>query len=152
MISDNSKMSSIEVFTPPKSAVYATPDKMISQRSIQGETEGEKSRNVLEWFVKFTSIGGFTQARDSDNKLSRLAWTLLFLTGLILTIWGIVVLVISYCEYKSITNIDLGHNSSGMMFPAVAVCNQNRIHCGHLYDKIIFCSQVRLSFLKTIKQ
>ena len=139
----------IEVFTPSKSAVNETPGIMNNQTSVEGAIEDNMSRIGLEWFVKFTSIGGFAQARDSDNKLSRLAWTLLFLVGLALTVWGIVVLVISFCEYKSITNMDLGHNRSGMMFPAVAVCNQNRIHCGHLYNKIISCGQVQnLCFLK----
>ena len=129
--------------TPRKSTIdVKTLETMKSKRVFQGVSAGDRSRKVLEWFVKFTSVGGFTQARDSDNKLSTLIWTILFLAGLTLTIWGIVGLVISFCEYNSITNIELGHKSSGMVFPAVAVCNQNRIHCGHLYDKIILCSQV----------
>ena len=99
-------------------------------------------KDVLEWFVKFTSIGGFTQTRDADNWLSKVIWALLFLTGLILTIVGVVSVITNYFKYGSITNIQLKHSSSGMVFPAVTVCNTNRIHCGHLYNKIISCGSV----------
>ena len=103
-----------------------------------------KNEKVLQWFIKFTSIGGFTQTRDSDNKISQFVWGALFLLGLVMTCFGIVKLVIQFCRYEAITNVELGHNSSGMIFPAVTVCNQNRIHCGHLYDKIISCSKVNV--------
>ena len=101
-----------------------------------------RNKMAIQWFIKFTGIGGLTQTRDSDNKLSRFVWGVLFLVGLVLTMIGIVNLVIDFCRYEAITNVELGHNSGGLIFPAVTVCNQNRIHCGHLYDKIIFCSQV----------
>ena len=113
-----------------------------SQIALEGRTVRARSRGVLDWFVKFTSIGGFTQARDSDNNISKLVWSVLFLVGLTLTILGIVNMVIYFLEYNITTNIELGHNTSGMVFPSVAVCNQNRIHCGHLYDKILQCSKV----------
>ena len=103
-----------------------------------------KNKKVMQWFIKFTSIGGFTQTRDSDNKLSKFIWGILFLVGLALTIMGIVKLVIDFIRFDTTTNVELGHNSSGLIFPAVTVCNQNRIHCGHLYDKIIACSDVSL--------
>ena len=112
-----------------------------------GVSDTKGSRKVLKWFVNFTSLGGFTQTRDSDNKISTVIWGALFLAGLVLTIWSIVVLIITYYEYNIVTNIGLGHNSSGLIFPSVAVCNQNRIHCGHLYDKIVTCSEVKMSKL-----
>ena len=99
-------------------------------------------KDVLEWFVKFTSIGGFTQTRDSDNYTSKVIWALLFLTGLILTIVAVVSVITDYFKYGSITNVQLKHSSHGMAFPAVTVCNTNRIHCEHLYDKIISCELV----------
>ena len=112
-----------------------------------GVSDTKGSRKVLKWFVNFTSLGGFTQTRDSDNKISMRIWGALFVAGLVLTIWSIVVLIITYYEYNIVTNIGLGHNSSGLIFPSVAVCNQNRIHCGHLYDKIVTCSEVKMSKL-----
>ena len=100
------------------------------------------NKKVMQWFVKFTSIGGFTHSRDSDNQTSRFIWGILFLAGVVLTLLGIIQLVRDFCRYEAITNVELGHNSSGLIFPAVTVCNQNRIHCGHLYDKIISCNHV----------
>ena len=105
---------------------------------------GEKTKNVWKWFVEFCSIGGFTQARDSDNKVSTLVWTILFLAGFGLTLNGLVTMILFFLEYNSTMNVELAHNSSGMIFPSVAVCNQNRIHCGHLYEKIISCNEVRI--------
>ena len=105
---------------------------------------GGKTKNVWKWFVEFCSIGGFTQARDSDNKVSTLVWTILFLAGFGLTLNGLVTMILFFLEYNSTMNIELAHNSSGMIFPSVAVCNQNRIHCGHLYEKIISCNEVRI--------
>ena len=105
-----------------------------------------QSRKIWEWFVNFSSIGGFTQARDADNKISALVWTILFFVGFGLTVNGLVTMILYFLEFNSTMNIELGHNSSGMVFPSVAVCNQNRVHCGHLYDKIISCSKVGISF------
>ena len=113
----------------------------IYQRDISSP-RGGRSRKVWEWFVNFNSIGGFTQARDSDNKVSTFIWTILFLVGFGLTLNGLSDQILFFLEYNSTMNIELAHNSSGMIFPSVAVCNQNRIHCGHLYEKIISCSKV----------
>ena len=113
----------------------------IYQRDVASPRRG-KSKKAWEWFVNFSSIGGFTQARDSDNKVSTLIWTILFLAGFGLTLNGLADQILFFLEYNSTMNIELAHNSSGMIFPSVAVCNQNRIHCGHLYEKIISCSKV----------
>ena len=138
-------MSSVKVFAyKPETAKerVGSVERPKSRIAFEGKTVGTRSRKVVQWFEKFTSIGGFTQERDSDNKLSRLVWSILFLAGLALTLLGIVNMVIYFCQFNITTNIALGHNTSGMVFPSVAVCNQNRIHCGHLYDKILICSKV----------
>ena len=117
------------------------PHQNIYQKDISSP-RGGRSKKVWEWFVNFSSIGGFTQARDSDNKVSTCIWTILFLVGFGLTLNGLADQILFFLEYNSTMNIELAHNSSGMIFPSVAVCNQNRIHCGHLYEKIISCSKV----------
>ena len=135
-------MSVVKVFPSKHKEDIDVQERPKSGIAFEGQTVGARCRRVLDWFVKFTSIGGFTQARDSDNIISKFVWAVLFLVGLTLTILGIVNMVIYFLEYNITTNIELGHNTSGMVFPSVAVCNQNRIHCGHLYDKILQCSQV----------
>ena len=135
-------MTFIKVVSPRPQGSHGATN---SVKEDKGSDNTEyKFKNVLKWFVQFTSIGGFTQSRDSDNKISRAVWGVLFMVGLVLTIAGIVSLIIDFCQFGSLTNVQLAHSSSGMLFPSVSVCNTNRIHCGHLYNKIILCKQVSL--------
>ena len=135
-------MSVITTFTQKPNEHVGALEQSKSQMGFEGEAVGSRNRKVLQWFVKFTGIGGFAQARDSDNKLSRFVWAILFLTGLALTLLGMVNLVVYFCQFNITTNFELRHHTSGMNFPSVSVCNQNKIHCGHLYDKILTCSKV----------
>ena len=136
-------MASIRVVTPSSKDTCNSTD-----IAKVDKDKSHSHKDLLEWFVKFTSIGGFTQTRDSDNYTSKVIWALLFLAGLILTIVAVVSVITDYFKYGSVTNVQLKHSSRGMVFPAVTVCNTNRIHCGHLYDKIISCGEV--CFLQNI--
>ena len=44
---------------------------------------------VFKWFDQNTTLGGWTPAFHSDNKLSRFFWTVLFLFGISLTLTSI---------------------------------------------------------------
>lgn len=59
-------------------------------RSKEGQ-DGKRGQfsSVFSWYVGFTSVGGLTQCRDSDNNLSRVCWFVLFICGLLLTIWNV---------------------------------------------------------------
>ena len=99
--------------------------------------------NAFLWFTNFTSIPGFAQARTSDNKYSRCAWSILFIIGAVLTIRGLQASISSYLEHRSVTTIT-NEFVSMLKFPSVTICNLNRVHCGHLYDMISRCEKVFL--------
>ena len=96
---------------------------------------------VFSWFSKFTSIPGFSQARGSDNKYSRCVWAVLFVVGVILTIYGVKSSISNYLEYRSITTVTTEPQSI-LEFPSVTICNLNKVHCGNLYDMIARCEKV----------
>lgn len=83
------------------------------------------------WFLKFTSIGGLAQFQATDIRLSKLIWLILFMVGTVLTILGIKVEVDGYFDYGVITKVMLVEQPV-LKFPAVTICNQNRIKCNNL--------------------
>ena len=99
--------------------------------------------NAFLWFTNFTSIPGFAQARTSNNKYSKCAWSILFIIGAVLTIRGLQASISSYLEHRSVTTIT-NEFVSMLKFPSVTICNLNRVHCGHLYDMISRCEKVFL--------
>ena len=105
----------------------------------------EAVSGVFVWFSRFTSIPGFSQARESDNKCSRLAWAILFILGVCATILGVKTSIASYLEYRSVTTITNEFKST-LMFPSVTICNLNKVHCGNLYEMIARCEKVIIHF------
>ena len=106
----------------------------------------EAVSGVFVWFSRFTSIPGFSQARESDNKCSRFAWAILFIMGVCATILGVKTSIASYLEYRSVTTITNEFKST-LMFPSVTICNLNKVHCGNLYEMIGRCEKVIIHFM-----
>ena len=74
--------------------------------------------------------------------LSRIFWSLLFVIGTVLTIYNVVTLVEDFLAFGVETNIELVQ-AKELDFPAVTICNANRIHCGELHNFIKDCVQVK---------
>ena len=108
-----------------------------------------KPPGVLLWFYRFTSIGGITHARDSDCKIAKQVWFILFISGCCMTIWGVIISVESYLEFKSVTTVSREYKSL-LTFPSVTICNLNRVHCGNLNELIDKCSKVNILELYTL--
>ena len=94
-----------------------------------------KTPKVILWFYRFTTIGGITHARESDSKIAKQIWIALFISGCLMTIWGVKISIESYLEYRSVTTVSKEYKSL-LTFPSVTICNLNRVHCGNL-DKMI---------------
>ena len=97
-----------------------------------------RTKEVLQWFDQNNTLGGWTPSFHSDNKISRIFWTILFLKGVALTLWSIRAAFERYFEYHTITSIDLMSVDSniGIPLPAFAICNSNRVHCKNLFNVI----------------
>ena len=100
-----------------------------------------KTPNVILWFYKFTTIGGITQIRESENKVVKRIWFVLFILGVALTIWGVHSSINNYLEYRSVTTVSKEYKNL-LTYPSVTICNLNRVHCGNLNDMIVNCDKV----------
>ena len=102
--------------------------------------------DVFGWFWNFTSFGGFTQSRDSDNSISKCAWFILALFGYGITFFQCYTTINTFFKNEINTKMTFQTGNaftSTVGFPSVTVCNSNRVHCGRLYDAIINCTRVR---------
>ena len=110
--------------------------------------EKKKIKDVFQWFWEFTSFGGFTQSRESDNLISKWAWFILALLGYGITLYQCYQTILTFFDGEfntKITFITGTAYETDIKFPAITVCNSNRVHCGHLYESIVNCTQVWLT-------
>ena len=63
---------------------------------------------VYWWYLRFTAIGGLSQAGGTEHRLNHLLWLLLTLLGAGLTSWNVYQVVVDY-----LSNEVGFHNSSG---------------------------------------
>ena len=118
---------------------------------VMSESSRCRSRMVIDvsgWFWNFTSFGGFTQSRESDNLISKWVWFTLALFGYGITLLTCYKTVSTFFNWETNTKITFVTGlpfETKIKFPAVTVCNSNRVHCGHLYDEIVNCTKVWFS-------
>jgi hypothetical protein len=59
---------------------------------------------TVTWFKGFTTLGGVTQARESDNRISVAAWIVVFFVGGILTVVSLYSTIQKYLRYGVVIN------------------------------------------------
>ena len=96
---------------------------------------------ILDWWYHFTSLSSVTQVRDTDYKVSKASWFIFAILGFGLTCYLVTKCFEGYYAYQTETTIDIS-NPLEVEFPAVTICNENRVHCGNLYDLIVNCTKV----------
>ena len=99
--------------------------------------------NVLRWGYEFTSLAGIAQIRADNCKFAKCVWLLIFIIGFCLTAYQVISALQTFAQYNTETSISL-RNKVKIDFPSVTVCNQNRVHCRHLYNLILECNQVSI--------
>ena len=104
--------------------------------------------NTLRWGYEFTSLAGITQIRATNCKFTKCIWLLVFIIGFSLTAYQVISALRTFVQYNTQTSISL-LNKVKIDFPSVTVCNQNRVHCRHLYNLILECDQV-ITFESTL--
>ena len=103
--------------------------------------------DVFGWFWNFTSFGGFTQSRESDNSISKCAWLILAIFGYGITFFQCYKTINTFFLFETNTQITFDTGTAFLTnigFPSVTICNSNRIHCDRLYNAIINCTEVRI--------
>ncbi len=58
------------------------------KEAIMSEEVKRKRKSVVRWFLSFTSIGGLAQVNNTDQRLSKSIWSLVFVIGAIATLWN----------------------------------------------------------------
>ena len=91
---------------------------------------------TLQNFGDQTSIAGLGQAVQRKQIANKIYWFILFVIGSILTIEGMINTLNVYYQYSVSTNSEVTRKDS-ITFPAVSVCNLNRVHCTNLLMEII---------------
>ena len=117
--------------------------------SQQREIKRKGVKETVLWFWKFTSLGGFTQCRDSDNSISKCAWFILALLGYGTTLYGVWFSIAGFLRHEYTTKMSYKTGTAfktKINFPSVTICNKNRVHCGHLYDLIQNCTKVKYCY------
>ena len=100
-----------------------------------------KITKILDWWYHFTSLTGITQIRDTEIKLSKASWFIFGIAGFGLSCYLVTNCIEGYFAYLTETTIDIS-SPLEVEFPAVTICNENRVHCGNLYNLIVNCTKV----------
>jgi len=108
--------------------------------TIKKKRHGYRIRKETSRFARFTGLQGFTHSRNTDTQVSRCFWIVLFVFGLSFTSYGVYTAVSDYFQYNTVTT---GVSTVGQqVFPAVTVCNANRIHCANMLGLVEKCQKV----------
>ncbi len=60
------------------------------KEAIMPEGTKNNRKSVVRWFLGFTSIGGLAQVNNTDQRLSKSIWSLVFVIGAIATLWNFI--------------------------------------------------------------
>lgn len=82
----------------------------------------------MKEFATQTSIAGVGHAVKAKSWIRVFYWLSIFVVCLYYTISGIINVVQDYYTYPFVTNTEMAHSNS-LEFPAVTVCNHNRVNC-----------------------
>lgn len=96
-------------------------------------------REASNEYWSHTNIGGLAQAYTAHGYLFRFVWLILFAYGFYKTIADVIVVVTDFLAHTHVSQIDVTHETTAT-FPAVTVCNQNRIDCEELLAAVLLNS------------
>ena len=92
--------------------------------------------NTSVAYMRTSAIAGLSHAANAKNRVWSFYWLIIFIVGFVATAYNIYTLLDDYHKYPVTTTTDLVHESS-VYFPAVTICNQNRIHCQNLINHLL---------------
>ena len=95
-------------------------------------------------FWKNTNISGANNAGRSANPVRRFIWVAIFIAGIVGTVWGLLLLIQTYLKYPVITSMTLTHETK-VSFPAITICNQNRVNCNNIRDFVTVCNSSNIT-------
>ena len=95
-----------------------------------------KVQTTWKWFTEFTSIGGIGQIVTSKERKWKLFWIIATFIFMSSTIFQSIKVFKEFLEYDVTTKLSV-EDEDTMQMPSLTICNNNRIHCGNLFNKIL---------------
>ena len=92
--------------------------------------------DTLFHFGDQTSIAGLNNVCHRKSFGKKVYWSFLFAVFLAATIYSVFDNIKTYLDYGIVTSTDLSHKTS-VIFPAVSICNVNRVHCTNLFEETV---------------
>ncbi|XP_040583485.1 epithelial sodium channel subunit gamma-like [Lepeophtheirus salmonis] len=86
---------------------------------------------VCKNFGKKTSIAGLNHAVNSSSHLRRFAWLSIFFILMVFTFQTFLDTVLDFTSYPVLTSVNVTRKFN-LPFPAVTICNLNRVQCTNL--------------------
>ncbi|XP_030832609.1 amiloride-sensitive sodium channel subunit beta isoform X2 [Strongylocentrotus purpuratus] len=90
------------------------------------EREEKSLRTILNSRMENSSAHGVPNIQRSSGPVTKLAWSLVFLTGISVMTWQAVILFQTYFEWNYSVNLEVRFNRT-QSFPAITICNANPI-------------------------
>ena len=97
---------------------------------------GQVIGTIFHNFGNETSIAGLNNAFHRKSIGKKIYWTSIFLAFLVATIYGLINNLTTFYEKEITTSTDL-HAQTAIIFPAISICNHNRVHCTLLFEEEI---------------
>ena len=94
--------------------------------------------HAISMYQKFSNTGGRHQFDTPNMSFSKVIWCVLLLAGAVLTIVSTYHVFQEFMSFNVVTKVII-NSVPELPFPAVTICNQNRIHCGNLKIAIQNC-------------
>ncbi|XP_054759502.2 degenerin mec-4-like [Lytechinus pictus] len=122
---DSEEEKPTEASSPEKfKAVLEKPKALVKE--MTNDILVKSWRTVVQSFCKSTTMHGVSRLIESTRAIFRLAWLLTVLTFLCILMWQAYSLVDDYRGNPATTAINMVPNNK-LSFPAVTVCNMNRL-------------------------
>ena len=102
-------------------------------------------RSAVDEFMSNTNVHGLGNIHHEKSKITKGVWTILVVVGTVCTFKNSVDTIQTYLQFNSFTSVYIQRNTS-LDFPAVAICNNNAIHCSNLYHRVKRCKKVNYKF------
>jgi hypothetical protein len=99
---------------------------------MAGKSSWQVLKQTVAQFGQETSISGINNAGKGKSKLRSGIWLAIFAILGYYTVDGIWEIVLDYYAYPIITNTDLTYKAE-VDFPAVTICNLNRVNCHNAF-------------------
>ena len=124
------RMSRLDILASKNPDIEIPPNYINSYRLSQSndnpKSQKDTFKSVSRDFGLLTTAHGLGRIAAAERSVPRAVWTLLFLVCFGYFIYSATVLLQDYFEYPVIMSIRV-INQKNQMFPAITVCNQNRI-------------------------